>query len=356
MTHGNHYLGKLYNDLIANSPQTISMDIPSDIGRGRIAQTKIKHGVILSDWQMCYQADMNVQGPVSKEYMQIIFCLNDGISWGIIDERHSVTIQKNESCIYAGHGGTEYICYKKDSNFSFKNIKIPISYFSHLLADYFDGQEVTAYEKKLLNGISKVPVTPIMEQILAETSRFTQYRGGLGYLYLDGKLLITQSTTILCKAAQYRGGLGYLYLDGKLLELLSIYLGEVLELDILMGKNISMSKTERTAIMEAKRIIDSQLAFAPSCEELSRMVHLSMTKLTRGFSSFYGMPIHQYIIEQRLAQAAQLLLEEDWNVSEVAAIVGYGKASNFAAAFKKRYGVAPKNYRGSRFDNTKNKV
>ena len=97
--------------------------------------------------------------------------------------------------------------------------------------------------------------------------------------------------------------------------------------------------------MEAKRIIDSQLAFAPSCEELSRMVHLSLTKLTRGFSSFYGMPIHQYVIEQRLAQAAQLLLEGDWNVSEVAAIVGYGKASNFAAAFKKRYGVAPKNYR-----------
>lgn len=175
MTHGNHYLGKLYNDLIANSPQTISMDIPSDMGQGRIAQTKIKHGVILSDWQMCYQADMNVQGTVSKEYMQIIFCLNDGISWGIMDERRSVTIQKNESCIYAGHGGTEYICYKKDSNFSFKSIKIPISYFSQLLSDYFDGQEVAAYEKKLLNGISKVPVTPIMDQILAETSRFTQY-------------------------------------------------------------------------------------------------------------------------------------------------------------------------------------
>ena len=108
--------------------------------------------------------------------------------------------------------------------------------------------------------------------------------------------------------------------------------------------------------MEAKRIIDGQLAFAPSCEELSRMVHLSMTKLTRGFSTFYGMPIHQYIIEQRLTQAAQLLLEGDWNVSEVATIVGYGKASNFAAAFKKRYGVAPKNYRRSRFDSIKNKA
>lgn len=325
MICNNHYLNKLYNDLVTNSPKTISMNIPSDIGQGKIVQTKIKHGIVLSDWQMCYQSDMNVQGPVSKEYMQIIFCLNDGISWGIMDERRSVTIQKNKSCIYAGHGGTEYICYKKDSNFSFKSIKIPITYFSQLLADYFDGQEVTAYEKKLLNGISKVPVTPVMEQILSETSRFTQYRGGLGYLYLDGKLL----------------------------ELLSIYLSEVLELDILMGKNISMSRTERTAIMEAKQIIDGQLAFAPSCEELSRMVHLSMSKLTRGFSSFYGMPIHQYIIEQRLAQAAQLLLEGDWNVSEIAAIVGYGKPSNFAAAFKKKYGVAPKNYRGSYLNKTK---
>lgn len=257
--------------------------------------------------------------------MQIIFCLNDGISWGIMNENRSITIQKNESCIYAGHDGTEYICYKKDSNFSFKSIKIPIPYFSQLLADYFDGQEITVYEKKLLNGIAKVSVTPIMEQILSETSKFSQYRGGLGYLYLDGKLL----------------------------ELLSIYLGEVLELDILMGKNISMSRTERTAIMEAKRIIDSQLAFAPSCEELSQQVHLSLTKLTRGFSSFYGMPIHQYIIEQRLIQAAQLLLDGDWNVGEVATIVGYGKPSNFAAAFKKKYGVAPKHYRETRFNHTK---
>lgn len=295
MSHSSLYLTNLYNDLITNTPQTITMDIPSEVGQGQISQTKIKHGVILSDWKMCYQSDMNVQGPVSGEYMQIIFCLNDGISWGIMNENRSITIQKNESCIYAGHDGTEYICYKKDSNFSFKSIKIPIPYFSQLLADYFDGQEITVYEKKLLNGIAKVSVTPIMEQILSETSKFSQYRGGLGYLYLDGKLL----------------------------ELLSIYLGEVLELDILMGKNISMSRTERTAIMEAKRIIDSQLAFAPSCEELSQQVHLSLTKLTRGFSSFYGMPIHQYVIEQRLTQAAQLLLDGDWNVGEVAAIVGY---------------------------------
>ena len=330
MSQKSHYLKtiyKLYNDLMANSPQTISMELPSELGRGRIAQTQIKHGVILSDWQMCYQSDtdLNVQGPGSAAYMQILFCLNDGVSWGITNEPHSVTMQKNESCIYTGHGGTEYICYKKDCNFSFRTIKIPMAYFMQLLSDYFDGQELTVYKKKLLEGISKVPITPIMEQILAETSESSRFRGGLGYLYLDGKLS----------------------------ELLSIYLGDVLELDILMDKNASMSRTERTAIMEAKRIIDGQLAFAPSCEELSHLVHLSPTKLSRGFSSFYGMPVHQYIIEQRLGQATQLLLEGDWNVSEIAAIVGYGKPSNFAAAFKKKYGVAPKHYKGARLSSLK---
>ena len=38
-------------------------------------------------------------------------------------------------------------------------------------------------------------------------------------------------------------------------------------------------------------------------------------------------------------------LESNLNVSQVAAFVGYSKPSNFAAAFKKKYGVIPKNYK-----------
>ena len=76
----NRSLNEIYYKLLLNSPQMITMDIPLKIGKGNISQTKIKHGVILADWKMCYESDMNVQGPVSNEYIQIIFCLNDGIS------------------------------------------------------------------------------------------------------------------------------------------------------------------------------------------------------------------------------------------------------------------------------------
>ena len=75
MIYDNCYLNQLYNDLLSNSPQTIALDIPNELGSGRITQTKIKHGVILSDWELNYRSDMNVQGCVSKEYMQIILAL-----------------------------------------------------------------------------------------------------------------------------------------------------------------------------------------------------------------------------------------------------------------------------------------
>lgn len=59
----------------------------------------------------------------------------------------------------------------------------------------------------------------------------------------------------------------------------------------------------------------------------------------------FGMSVHAYVIDQRLEKAAGLLLESNLNVSQVAALVGYSKPSNFAAAFKKKYRVIPKNYK-----------
>jgi hypothetical protein len=150
MGNSNQYLNNLYHDLIANSPQTISLDIPSDLGQGSISQTVTKQGVIFSDWEVIYTDDMNVRGVNREEYIQIIFCINEGVSWGIMNHRDGTQIQKGESCIYKGHGCTEYTCYPKQRSFHFKNIKIPLRYFSSILRDYFEEQEILAYENKVL--------------------------------------------------------------------------------------------------------------------------------------------------------------------------------------------------------------
>ena len=97
--------------------------------------------------------EMNVQGVSSEEYIQMLFCFNDGVSWNIADNRKSASIQKGESCIYRGHGKMEYLCYSKKSDFLFKNVKIPLSYFYKILNDYFEAGEIEVYQKKLLDGM-----------------------------------------------------------------------------------------------------------------------------------------------------------------------------------------------------------
>ena len=59
----------------------------------------------------------------------------------------------------------------------------------------------------------------------------------------------------------------------------------------------------------------------------------------------YGISVHAYVIEQRLERAAGLLLESNMNIGQIAVLVGYTKPSNFSSAFKKKYGVMPKDYR-----------
>ena len=120
----NQYMTKLYHDLLSNSPQTVTIDIPADMGTGQISQVVTKQGAVVSDWKMNYFSDMNVQGVSCEDYIQLLFCFNDGVSWNIADARQSVSIQKGESCIYRGHGKMEYLCYSGKTNFLFKNIKM----------------------------------------------------------------------------------------------------------------------------------------------------------------------------------------------------------------------------------------
>ena len=168
----NQYMNTLYHDLLSNSPQTVTIDIPADMGTGQISQIVTKQGAVVSDWRMNYFSDVNVQGVNSEGYIQLLFCLNDGVTWNIAGDRQSASIQKGESCIYRGHGKTEYLCYSGKSEFLFKNVKIPVSYFHKILNDYFESSEMDAYERKLLTGISKISITPYMEHIFAELKDF----------------------------------------------------------------------------------------------------------------------------------------------------------------------------------------
>ena len=56
------YMNNLYRDLLSNSPQTVTIPIPSDMGTGQIAQVVTKQGAVDSDCKMIYFNEMNLTG------------------------------------------------------------------------------------------------------------------------------------------------------------------------------------------------------------------------------------------------------------------------------------------------------
>lgn len=59
----------------------------------------------------------------------------------------------------------------------------------------------------------------------------------------------------------------------------------------------------------------------------------------------YGLPVHTWLRQRRMERAAELLHTSGLSLEKVAQAVGYSSVSQFAATFRRYYGVTPGKYR-----------
>ncbi len=80
-------------------------------------------------------------------------------------------------------------------------------------------------------------------------------------------------------------------------------------------------------------------------EVFSREIGISRTQLYRKFNSVLNITINDFIKQLRLKKAAELLLQGEYNVSEVAYKVGFKEVSYFRKCFKIQYKYSPSEYK-----------
>lgn len=80
-------------------------------------------------------------------------------------------------------------------------------------------------------------------------------------------------------------------------------------------------------------------------EELANHVFLNPDYLTRLFKKKMGLSISDYLLNERLQVAKELLMKTDMPVSGIAVHVGYANFSHFSRMFKKYAGVNPLEFR-----------
>lgn len=96
---------------------------------------------------------------------------------------------------------------------------------------------------------------------------------------------------------------------------------------------------------KALRLLQHNPAHGWTVASLAAAVGASRAALARRFTELVGEPPMAFLTEWRLALAADLLQGSDATIEAIARQVGYGSAFALSAAFKRQYGISPRDHR-----------
>ncbi|PXX66325.1 AraC family transcriptional regulator [Nocardia tenerifensis] len=96
---------------------------------------------------------------------------------------------------------------------------------------------------------------------------------------------------------------------------------------------------------KALRLLQHNPAHGWTVAGLAEAVGVSRAALARRFTDLVGEPPMSFLTEWRLALAADLLAESDATIESIARQVGYGSAFALSTAFKRHFGVSPRDHR-----------
>jgi len=127
---------------------------------------------------------------------------------------------------------------------------------------------------------------------------------------------------------------------------LKLYMNEQLNACLSGSKGCSFKVAE--VISRIKSYIDAYCEADLSLQTVADRFDIDKYRLSREFKLQYDENYWQYVTRIRMEQAAVYLKETNWRSSHIAERTGYVDESHFSRAFKKHYGISPKDYRAVR--------
>ncbi len=257
---------------------------------------------------------VSVHKNIIRELVHIYICLDCSISVEIEGQNYSFPLKGDTTTLIYIKGFTPKLNFKMDSGARAICIYISVDRLHSLFSQ--DTEQLPMFDNI---GAGK--------RIIESTLNRPEVRDVANQLF-DKDLSETYQS---------------IYVKGKLLELLSAYFYSS---DKGSEEHCPYIANEESAtkIKKAKTIIVSDLTDAPALTDLAKMVGLNVKALKEGFKTLYGKPVYTYLFHFRMEEARKMLELGTFNVSEIAPLVGYSSSSHFITAFKRKYGVTPKQF------------
>lgn len=134
-----------------------------------------------------------------------------------------------------------------------------------------------------------------------------------------------------------------LYLESRALEIAGEALGQLSRQAPATAPKLRPREYQR--IRSTLELLHSGEADGWSLEQIAQAVGCSASTLQRHFQAVNGLSIFEYQRQRKLQQARDALEQQGVCVSQAAWIAGYSSAANFSTAFKRAFGISPRQVR-----------
>jgi len=297
-------------DLVLDDDEEL-IGVPERLGRGHCRDLELCPGMwlTLSDWELHHSWRINV--PAHDHLVQCLVVLSGSLPHG---DKYP-TLGDSRSYLSGSGISPPYVTrYERSQRLTMVNV-----HFLPEVLERFCAENTEAKLLKLLIQPNdwKVPffprVTPAMQQVAQQ-----------------------MWATPLCGLTRR------LYLQAKAFELLALQLQPILSDQHLWQPPPGRKPDTIARVYHAREVLASRLEDPPGLFDLAQQVGVSDRTLQRGFRDLFGTTVVGYLIQRRLDWAEQLLRQGNCTVAEAATRVGYGNMGHFAVAFRRRFGITPR--------------
>lgn len=203
----------------------------------------------------------------------------------------------------------------------------------------WDASDLKVFEINLLPAFfkrflcEKVPQFDHFRQIM-ENGRSGLLRAGNCTINLEMFQIINE--IIHCTR---KGLFKRMFLEAKVIELL------LLQLEQLCNENISViKKTDIDKMYAVREFILENLSQPCSLTELAHRAGTNEFTLKKGFRELFGTTVFGFWNDTKMEEARKML-QNGSNVSKVSDAIGYKNPQHFSAAFKRRFGIVPSQFK-----------
>ena len=231
--------------------------------------------------------------------------------WQFIgDRQYSGIYSKGDLTITPAQQSSSYRAYGEDR---YLQISIPPQFLRQIAINHFD------CDRDLLELITEFRGRNLQIEQLAMMLRAELHRGkdGMGQLYIESLAnalivnLLRDYSVTKPQIAVYEGGL-----------------------------------SDRS-LFQAIEYIDHHLSRSIKLEDLATHLGISKFHFSRLFKKSTGISPHQYLMQQRIELAKQLLIKADRSIADVALDCGFNSHAHLSKYFRYYVGMTPKAYRQS---------